>query len=147
MLEPIGDTHVLDEVTGVGVARLAAAVIENEQPARAGDEMHLIAAELGVRRAVAVIERKALRGGLDGAVDHLRRKQDPLRGIGGARHFQPAIEQQLAHALPAYLDADFGQDALRLVENRADEGIRNDAKLWPHVAISASRAWRMTDGR
>ena len=55
--------------------RLARAVVQDLEAARARDVVHVAAADLGVRLAVAVVERERFRRGRDRAVDDLGREQ------------------------------------------------------------------------
>jgi hypothetical protein len=72
VLEPVTQPRVLDEVAGVREPSLVRAVVENLQAARGGHEVHVVAAELGVGLAVAIVERDGLRGALDRLVDLVR---------------------------------------------------------------------------
>ena len=54
---PSAEPDVLDEVGRVREARLAGPVVEDLEPGRARHEMDAVAAEVGVRVAVAVVQR------------------------------------------------------------------------------------------
>ena len=78
MLEAVGDADVLDEVGRVREADLAGPVVEDLEAGRARDEVDAVATEVGVRLAVAGVERERARGVRDGALDDVPREQHPL---------------------------------------------------------------------
>ncbi len=80
--------------------------------------MHVVAAELGVRLAVAIVERERLRRTLDRLVDDVGREQDAFAFPVG---LESVIEQAFSEPRSTNLHADLGQDGLRLVENLVDQ--------------------------
>ena len=62
--QAVGEADVLDEVGRVGEARLAGPMVEDLEAARAGHEVDPIAAEVGVRVALAVVQDERARRGL-----------------------------------------------------------------------------------
>ena len=104
--------------------------------------MHLVTAELGVRRAIAVVERDRLGRALDGALHALRGEQYALGVIRGARELQTLLEQPLAQACAPHLDADLGQDALGFVQDRRQQVIGDDAKSRSHYSPSGPASAR-----
>ena len=128
LLQPVADPHVLDEVGRVRQARLAGPVVEDLQAGRARHEVDAVAAEVGVRVAVAVEERERLRGVGDRPFDDVAREEDPpVGGLG-----QAVVEQPLAHAVTADLHAGLGEDPLRLVEDPGDEVVVEDLERRSH---------------
>ncbi len=58
MFEPVAESGVLDEVGRIGQPRLARSMVLDLEPAGAGDVMHVIAANFGVRLTVTVVQRE-----------------------------------------------------------------------------------------
>ena len=80
VLEAVGEADVLDEVGRVRQADLAGPVVEPLEPGRARHEVDPVAAEVGMRVAVAVVEHERRRGAGDRALDDVAREQDALAG-------------------------------------------------------------------
>ena len=79
--EPVGQPDVLDEVGRVREARLAGPVVEDLEPGRAGHEVDAVAAEVGVRLAVPVVQDERARRGRDRRLDDVAREQHPLAAV------------------------------------------------------------------
>ena len=94
VLEAVGQPDVLDEVGRVGQARLAGPVVEDAQPARARHEVDPVAAEVGVRVAVAVVQHERRRRASRCARSTTSRGKRTRAGRVGR---QPGVEQPLAH--------------------------------------------------
>ena len=118
VLEAVGQADVFDEVGRVREADLAGPVVEHLEPGRARHEVDAVAAEVGVRAAVAGVERERARGVGDGPLDDVPREQHAVAGGVGR---QPGLEQPPAHLRAADLHADLGQHALGLVDDPVDE--------------------------
>ena len=97
---------------------LAGPVVEHLEPRRARDEMDAIAAEVGVRVAVAVVQRERSWRVRDGPFHDVAREQHALgRGVGR----QPGFDEPAAHLRAADLHPDLGEHALRLIDDPVDE--------------------------
>ena len=77
--EAVGEPDVLDEVGRVRQAGLAGPVVEDLQAGRAGHEVDAVAAEVGVRLAVPVVEHERRRA------DAIARLDDRRAGTGRGR--------------------------------------------------------------
>ena len=130
VLQAVGEADVLDEVGRVGEADLAGPVVEDLQPGRAGHEVDAVAPEVGVRVAVAVVERERPGGAA--------RSPAPRRPAGTAcgRRRRPSAGRARSAggaSRAADLHPDLGEDALRLVEDPADEVVRQDGQAGAHA--------------
>ena len=136
VLEPIGETDVLDEVRRVGQADLARPVIEPLESRRSRHEVDAVAAEVGMRVAVPIEECERLRRGGDRALDDVAREEDALALMVER---EPVIDQALPHLGAADLHPDLGQDSHRFVEDAPDQVIVEHRELGPHRSSTASR--------
>ncbi len=116
--QPVREPDVLDEVARGRRPRHAGAVIEDVERARAWNEVHPVAADVGVGASRSVVQGERRGRLLNGPFDHVRREQDAL---AGRIERQPCVEQPLAEHLAADLEADLGEDALRLGDDLPEE--------------------------
>ncbi len=111
------------------------AVVGDAQAARTGDEVDVVAADLGVGAPAAVVESERRRRGADGFVDNLAREENALaRGIG----LEPCLQEALAERRTADLHSDLGQHSTSLVEDLRGQVV---------VEYSKSRAHRRPSSR
>ena len=71
MFQAIRQAHILDKVGGGSRPDLPRAVVQHLQPAGAGHEMHVVAANLGVGRALPVVEAELPGRAGDGCRHHV----------------------------------------------------------------------------
>jgi hypothetical protein len=90
--QSVAEPDVLDEVGRVREPGLAGAMVHDLEPARAGYEVHVPAADLGMRVAIAVVQREGFRRARDRGINDVRRKQHSSFGVGR----QAVREQALA---------------------------------------------------
>ena len=129
MLQPVADADVLREVRRVREARLAGPVIEDLQPAGTRHEMHPIPTQVRVRRTITVEQGERARRRRDRGFDDIRGKQHPRPG--GIR-WESVIEEPAPQFLAANLDADLGEDPLRLIDDRRDQLRIEDLEAGAH---------------
>ena len=108
-------------------------MVEHLEPGRARDEVDPVAADVGVRPPIAVVQQERATAPM--------RWPPPRCGAGTGRAppshpWQPVIEQAAAHLLAADLHPDLGQDAHRLVHDPPDELVVEDVERWPHAGSS-----------
>ena len=127
--QAVAEPDVLHEVGRVRQAHLARPMVEDLQPARAGHEVDAVAADVGMRVAVAVVEPEGLGGAGDGSFDDIAREAHPMAGRVGR---QAGLEEPPAHLRAADLHARLGQDAHRLVEDALDERGAEDVEGGTH---------------
>ena len=117
---------------------IAGAVIEDVERARAGDEVHPIAADVGMGAPRAVIEREGRGRLLQGPFDHVRREQDAL---AGCIEPEPCVEQPLAQRLAADLEPDLCEDALGLGDDLPEKVAVEHVDGRAHRASPLHVAW------
>ncbi len=104
-------------------------------PDEPGHEVDVVAAELGVGIALAVVEREGAWGGGDRGLDDVAREQDAGPGVVER---QAVLEEAALHLGAADLHPDLGEDALRLVDDPAEELLVHDLQARPHRRSSPS---------
>ena len=137
VVEPVRQPDVLDEVGGGRMPGLSGAVIGDPEAARAGNEVDVVTADLGVWVALTVVERERRGGRADRLVDHVGREQDALAcGVGG----EPCVEEPLAERGPADLHPDLSEDTAGLVQDLGGEIVIENAESRAHCPPSSPKA-------
>ena len=128
--EAVRESDVLDEVRRVGKACLARSVVLHPEAGRTRHEVDPIPTQIGVSRAVAVVQDERARRVGDGPLDDVARKEDSA-GVGLR---QTGLEQPAAHLRSADFETDLGEDPLRLVDDPPDQLLVQDVQARPHEA-------------
>ena len=135
MIEAVAQARVLDEIGRVRQARFAAAVVLDLQAARSWHVVNIVAADLRVRIAIAVMQRERLRRAFDCRIDNVGRKQNAAVRVG----FEAVVEQSLAEPLATNFHARLGHDSFRLIENIPDHAVGKNAECRSHYSDSCLR--------
>ena len=88
-----------------------------------GHVVNVVAANIRVWLAIAIVKREHFRCARNRGVDNIRRKQDALAVDIGLKS---AVEQSLPHFLAADFHPGFRHDAFGLVEDFRDELVGED---------------------
>ena len=135
MLQAVRQSDVLDEVGRVREADLVGAMVQPLEAGRPRDEVDAVAAEVGVRVPVAVVQPERTGGGRDGRLDDRPREEHPVAGRVGR---EPGLDEPPLHLRAAHLHAGRGQHAEGLVEDPVDELGRQDGQAWSHLDGNAT---------